>query len=320
MGRTIAVVLALMVAAAAEEPVSSRAAQANAIFHEADGLLLQITNDHERDYVVSELAQAQVRARFASEAVSTASRSKDSVAVLVDVGRIQASQGQYDSAMVTVAGQDSRIKDLVRLAIGVEQARRGDVQLALQTAAAMLDGYEQQSVLYFAALELMRQGQTARARKIALSFTAPDHELPDESIVGPSYDWRKPAPPPPLKQTTQPRDFYQRAVAQLQSGNLRKAISLIEADDNPADVSSNFSRLAREAATSWGISMRHCNSQQESTFPEQTMRKDITATRCYPSDGCGEHRTERPLRDGQGTGLLLLKEFLPCQASLRGLR
>ena len=33
------------------------------------------------------------------------------------------------------------------------------------------------------------------------------------------------------------------------SGNLRKAISLIEADDNPADVRSNFSRLAREAAT-----------------------------------------------------------------------
>ena len=35
---------------------------------------------------------------------------------------------------------------------------------------------------------------------------------------------------------------------QLQAGNIANAVATIEADDNPADVSSNFARLAREAA------------------------------------------------------------------------
>ena len=251
MRRTLLIVVALSLCASGQTPpVRSRASRAGAIFHEATGLLPQITNESERDYIISELVQAEARAGFSSEAISTAAfRSKDQDSLLIEIGRIEASQGQYGSAMAAVVGQPQVIQNQVLRDIGIDQARRGEVQSAVQTAASMIEGYDKESVLYFVALELQRQGQPTRANEIAGGFTAPDHQLPDPSTLGPDFDWRKSIPPPAIE-GAQTKQFYEDAAVQLRLGNLDKAISIIEADDNPADISSNFSRLARKAADS----------------------------------------------------------------------
>jgi len=245
MGRTISVVLALVLSSAAQQP-SSQTARADAVFQEANSLTLQILDQQQRDYVISELARAELRGGFRANAVSTAMRSGDNSSVLLQLGRIEAQRGQYDSAMAIVAKQGQAVKDEVRLEIGIEQARRGEIQLALDTTGSMRDSYEKETVLYFTAVELLRQGETARARQIASSFTAPDHVLPERTV---DYEWRQSSPPPPpLEENTPAKEFYQPALAQLRAGDVHDAILLIEADKNPADVSSNFSRLSRAAA------------------------------------------------------------------------
>jgi hypothetical protein len=272
-------------------------------------LLLQITDPSERDYVVSELAQAEVRAGFASEALSTAAlRSNGTDILLKDIGSIQAARGQYESALATVAGQNRIIRDEVREEIGIEQARRGEVQGALQTAASMLDGYDKESVLYFVALELLRQGQTRRAKEIAASFTATDYQLPDESSVGRGFDWRKSIPPPaPLREYPQAKPFYTDAVAQLRLGNVTKAISIVEADDNPADVSSNFSRLATEA-TALGNLDAALKLSAKVHVPGARYAEDYYSGTLLPIADSGGQEMPPPPRNGPGACAPLPRE------------
>ncbi len=242
MKRLIIVSLILIAGSAAE---AQRSATADAIFREATKCLHEIESQTELNYAVSELAEAQARAGFLADAIATtAYSSNDPDVVLVNIARIETLRGRYDSAIAVVAGHKRYTQDLVRLEIGVEQARRGDVKAAQQTAASMLDGYYSETVLYFVSLELQRQGKTDQAQSIASTFKYSDHALPTIK----KYDWRLAAPPPVVGDSKQTKNFYSSAVAELTAGMLQKAIASIEADPNPADVSANFAHLAREAA------------------------------------------------------------------------
>jgi len=239
-------VFAITAFTVAQDVPSSRLGLARAIFGEAARNVIEVKERSSRDSMVSELAEAQARAGFISDSIRTAGLVSDRRGVLLKIAQIEAEHGEFDSAMTVVAGQDTVTQDAARLEIGIEQARRGDVTGAQATAAAMTDGYDKEQVLYWVAMELLRQGDRAGAQLISSQLKAPDHKVPDH--LEPGFDWRIPAPPPAPIGSSEQKDYYGKAVADLQAGKLDAAVSCIERYENPADVSSRFARLSQYAA------------------------------------------------------------------------
>ncbi len=54
--------------------------------------------------------------------------------------------------------------------------------------------------------------------------------------------------PPPVHQPDAATDWYTPAVANLGAGRIDDVIRIVEQDDNPADISANFARMAKVAA------------------------------------------------------------------------
>jgi len=206
-----------------------------------------IEDSSNRDCAVSEIAQAEARSGLLSEAIATtafASTLRDMA--LVDVASIAAHRGQYEVAVKAVHGESLFTQDRVREEIGIEQARRGDVRSALLTSDSMRDGYDRESVRYFACLELLRQGDRVEAERVARGFKSPDHELPKESEVSPAFDWRKETDPLPTP--TNRIEGKCDALSLLQAEKVAEAASCVEARSNPADVAADLARLAERAA------------------------------------------------------------------------
>ena len=247
MIRTIAVIVACGVVASAQQSENStRLKLASDTFRNAINASQLVGDSSKRDYVVSEIAKAQARAAFMPEAAMTAaSAGKLRAMVLVDVATIAANRGEYDAAMNAVQGESRFIQDRVLEEIGIEKSRRGDVRAALLTADSMRDGYDKESVVYFACLELIRQGRRAEAEQLASRLKAPDHALPTPDEVDSSFDWRKPSALPTPRIAIQGRCSQ---LALLQAGKIDEATSCIEQRPNPADVASDLARLAKTAA------------------------------------------------------------------------
>jgi hypothetical protein len=125
MKRLMLLLLGLVATSTGQDSSTTKPTPAITIFREAVQYIHRISPS-ERNYVVSELAQAQAEAGFIPEAVATASlRNAYRDQLLVAIADIEARRGGYDSAMAIVAGSERQIRDQVRLEIGTEQARRG---------------------------------------------------------------------------------------------------------------------------------------------------------------------------------------------------
>lgn len=127
--------------------------------------------------------------------------------------------------------------------IGIDQARRGNVHGALLTADSMRNGYEKESVVYFACLELIRQGNRAEAEQLGRYLKSEDHQLPTESEGGNMFDWRSPRPI--ARHAIQGRCD---ALSLLDTGKVDEAAACVESRPNPADVADDLARLAERAA------------------------------------------------------------------------
>jgi len=232
--------------AAQSSPLTSRQ-----VFAEALASARAVNVSSERDFALSELAEAEARVGFASEAISTAALvSKDSNLVLEKIANIEIHLGRFDSAL-EIAGQLGPVQqDSVRREIGIEQARRGDTKRATKTADAMADGNDKQQLLYFVELELLRQGDRPNAEKLASRITDPTLQLSaeDESKFASGYDWRIPVPPAPQLKGESVKSDYSEALADLRAGKMKEAIRHVETNENPADVSSHLARVAKAAA------------------------------------------------------------------------
>ena len=249
MKRLILLLVAAVATSTGQDSSPTKSTLASAIFREATQCIHSV-KPSQRGYAVSELAEAQAEAGLIPQAVATVSLSdRDRDQLLVTIANIEVRKGRYGSAMAIVAGIDRQQQDQVRQEIGIKQAERGDVDAAQDTAAAMLTDYYRETVLYFAALELQRQGANVRAQALASTFKYPDHFLPDPATAEPNFDWRVNRPlPDDFESIPQPPSLYSQAVQQLRAGHLTDAISRIASDSNPADASSNFARLAEDAA------------------------------------------------------------------------
>ena len=97
------------------------------VFAEAVTSARAINDSSERDFVLSQLAEAQARVGALSEAISTAALvSKNSDSVVEKIANIEVHRGRFDSAL-EIAGQLTPLQqDSVRREIGIEQARRSD--------------------------------------------------------------------------------------------------------------------------------------------------------------------------------------------------
>jgi hypothetical protein len=247
--RAIATLVSILVAATAafgQHESHLQLISARSLFQEAADATHLIQNQSERDYAIDEVAKGQALAGFIEQAVSTASESTRQQSVTQKIAEIQVSRRDYDGALRTVSGLPQRLKDAVRVQIGIKQAEDGDTASAMKTADAMEDGYAKDQVLYFVGLEMLRQGDKPGAERVARKITtkAPDVSLKDELESGVGHDWRIPPPVPPSPLET----AYSKAVTKLQAGDIQGAVACIEAEKNPADVSADFAQLAKKAA------------------------------------------------------------------------
>lgn len=246
VSRTVFLILGCALAAGAQQTEEvAHLRLARDAFRDAVNSVRLIVDSSERDYAVSEIAKAQARSGFLPEAISTTTLKGKFQNVLVDeVATIVADRGEFEAAMKAVQGQNRFAQDAVREEIGMEQARRGDVRAALITADSMQDGYPKESVVYFACLELLRQGNRAEAERLQPRLKSPDHLLPKES--DPAFDWRNPSPPTIF--ATRIEGSCRVPGILLQTGKIAEAVSCIEAEPNPADVASDLAKLAKKAA------------------------------------------------------------------------
>jgi hypothetical protein len=247
MSRAVFLILGcVLIAGAQQAKKSAQPRLARDAFGEAVKSAREITDSSKRDHAVYEIAKAQARSDFLTEAVSTSSLAgKLRRLALVDVASVAAKHGEYKLAMQAVQGENRFTQDQVREEVGIEQARIGDVRAALLTADLIHDGYAKESVQYFASLELLREGDRAEADRVARGFKSLDHELPKESEVSRAFDWRNLSPPPTLTHRIGGRCD---ALSLLQSGKVAEAASCVEARPNPADVAADLARLAEKAA------------------------------------------------------------------------